>query len=219
MWLGDINKLPLQEQHYLRSENVESDHEIHSEFYDAQIDCVPSPPSKQNQLLRARADLDQLVKKVSGFPLYRLQGEVDRIIEHLHRPVFWEDRHVAPGIDALNKIFIESLNISELKSAVLAVAADAKVKSLGSLKSLGMWLEHCTNVADSYEVMTPFYVLYDFRIVCAHLTSDESREDTLRSVCSRLGSKNVSLPNQEVYDLLVDQLIESVKLMSGAIES
>jgi hypothetical protein len=109
MWLGDIDKLPLQEQYYLRSENVESDHEIHSEFYDAQIDCIPSPPSKQSQLLRARADLDALVKKTSGFPLYRLQGEVDRIIEHLHRPVFWEDRHIAPVIDTLNKIFVESL--------------------------------------------------------------------------------------------------------------
>ena len=32
MWLGDIAKLPLNEQHYLRSENVPSDHDIGSEF-------------------------------------------------------------------------------------------------------------------------------------------------------------------------------------------
>jgi hypothetical protein len=34
MWLGDIAKLPEPEQYYLRSENVESDHSIGSEFYD-----------------------------------------------------------------------------------------------------------------------------------------------------------------------------------------
>lgn len=219
MWLGDINKLPLQEQYYLRSENIESDHEIHSEFYDAQIDCIPSPPSKQSQLLRTRADLDALVKRTSGFPLYQLQGEVDRIIEHLHYPVFWEDRHVAPAIDALNKVFVESLNIGDLKSAILNIAADTKVKPLGSLKSLDLWLGHCTSINNVYEVMTPFYVLYDFRIVCAHLTSDESRGEILKSVCFRLGAEQDNLPNQEIYDLLLEQLVESVKLISGAIGS
>lgn len=40
MWLGDIAKLPKDEQFYLRSENVPSDHSIGSEFYDGQIEVV-----------------------------------------------------------------------------------------------------------------------------------------------------------------------------------
>lgn len=37
MWLGDIARLPDAEQYYLRSENIDSDHSIGSEFYDGQI--------------------------------------------------------------------------------------------------------------------------------------------------------------------------------------
>jgi hypothetical protein len=66
--------------------------------------------------------------------------------------------------------------------------------------------------------MTPFYVLYDFRIVCAHLTSDESREETLQSVCSRLGAEQNNLPNQEIYDLLVEQLVESIQVICCTID-
>lgn len=219
MWLGDINSLPLEEQYYLRSENVESDHEIHSEFYDAQIDCIPSPPSKQRLLLRSRSELDILTKKNNGFPLYQLQGEVDRIVENLNRPIFWEDRHVTPVVEALNKVFVESLNINELKSAVLAVDSSAKIKPLGSLKSLGIWLEKCLHLTNAYEVMTPFYVLYDYRIVCAHLTSDSSRLGTLESVNARLGLDRKNRSNQSIYDLLIEGLIHSIESISNAAES
>src|SRR5262249_32678957 len=44
MWLGDIAKLPEDEQYYLRSENVASDHSIGSDFYDGQIECVFTEP-------------------------------------------------------------------------------------------------------------------------------------------------------------------------------
>jgi len=46
MWLGDIAKLPEEEQYYLRSENVASDHAIGSDFYDGQIECVFTEPSR-----------------------------------------------------------------------------------------------------------------------------------------------------------------------------
>ena len=50
-WLGDIDLLPIDEQHYLRSENIESTHDIASEFYDSQINVVFSAPSKEQQII------------------------------------------------------------------------------------------------------------------------------------------------------------------------
>ena len=48
MWLGDIATLPEQEQNYLLSENIASDHSIGCEFYDAQIECIFTEASKEN---------------------------------------------------------------------------------------------------------------------------------------------------------------------------
>ncbi len=64
MWLGDIAKLPVNEQYYLRSENIESDHSIGSEFYDAQIMCQPSEHSKEDHLFKIRSEfLEQCFKR------------------------------------------------------------------------------------------------------------------------------------------------------------
>jgi len=219
MWLGDIDSLPVQEQYYLRSENVDSDHEIHSEFYDAQIDCIPSESSPQKQLIKARSGLDHLVKRQHDFHLYQLHGEVDKVIEHLHRPVFWEDRHVAPVVETLNKIFVESLNISELKNEIKKKDAKANIKSLGSLKVLGLWLESYTGLGNIYEIMTPFYVLYDYRIVCAHLTSEESRHEKLQTVNDRLGLDPGESDNEAIYDALIGTLLSSIGTIADAIKS
>lgn len=47
MWLGDIAKLDINEQHYLCSENINSDHDIASEFYEGQIEVQWAEPSKE----------------------------------------------------------------------------------------------------------------------------------------------------------------------------
>ncbi len=52
MWLGDIARLPDAEQYYLRSENIESDHSIGSEFYDGQIECIFTDLFKKMLCLR-----------------------------------------------------------------------------------------------------------------------------------------------------------------------
>ena len=55
MWLGDIATLPENEQFYLRSENVPSDHSIGSEFYDGQIECRLTDRTPEDQLFEQRS--------------------------------------------------------------------------------------------------------------------------------------------------------------------
>ncbi len=92
MWLGDLDKLPKEEQHYLRSENVESDHDLYSEFYDAQVETQFSNPSPENTLFHTRSECIKICKQKYNKDLYKLQGEVSKIIENLDRPVFWEEK-------------------------------------------------------------------------------------------------------------------------------
>jgi hypothetical protein len=54
MWLGDIAKLPESEQYYLKSENVQSDHSIGSEFYDGQIEVKFTDPTAENLLFKCK---------------------------------------------------------------------------------------------------------------------------------------------------------------------
>tara|TARA_B110000902_G_C14234963_1_gene560297 strand:+ start:799 stop:1629 length:831 start_codon:yes stop_codon:yes gene_type:complete len=105
LWLGDIDTLPENEKYYLRSENTESDHDIQSEFYDAQIDVQFSDTSKQSTTFHLRKEVNDSVLQKFSFDLYMLEGEVAEVISNLHRPVFWEDRHVGPVIESFNRVF------------------------------------------------------------------------------------------------------------------
>lgn len=216
MWLGDIDSLPDNEKYYLRSENVDSDHNLHSEFYDAQIDVKWSEPSKQSALFHLRRDLKELVSKKINLDLYMLDGEISKVFENLHRPIFWEDKHVGPVMESFNRIFVESLNISKVKADVSAASPGVDLKGKGSLKVFESWLLNKLKLGNYAEVMCPFYVLYDFRIITCHLQSEESRAEKLKSINKRLGIPEDNLSNEMIYDSLIDSLSRSYSTIIDA---
>lgn len=210
MWLGDIDALPVAEQYHLRSENIESDHDVKSEFYDGQIGAVFSGPSLENRAIHARAAVNQRCREKYGWELYQLPTEIARVIEGLHRPVFWEERHVRTVAEALNRVMTESIDVTALKKAIEPHVNPGKLKSLKGLKLLELWLEHVLNVQDPKPLTLPFFVLYDFRVLTCHLTSDSTREQQFASICTRLaldaGNKNL----EPVYLALLQQLEASL---------
>jgi hypothetical protein len=66
MWLGDLAKLPESEQYYLRSENVQSDHSIASEFYDGQIDVQFTDRTAEDELFGLRSEFIAAVSHKLG---------------------------------------------------------------------------------------------------------------------------------------------------------
>ncbi|WP_421851738.1 hypothetical protein [Marinomonas sp.] len=118
MWLGDIDALPEEEKYYLRSENTESVHCIHSEFYNAQIEVEWTEPSIESRVFELRSKLSASTNDAHGKPLYMLDGEVSDVISNLDKPVFWEDKNVSPVIESLNRIFVESINSNAIKSVL-----------------------------------------------------------------------------------------------------
>lgn len=211
LWLGDIDKLPESEKYYLRSENIDSDHDIQSEFYDAQIDVQWSEPSKQSSTFHLRKDLNDIVFKKLSFDLYMLEGEVSEVIANLHRPVFWEDKHVGPVIESFNRIFVESINNKAIKVDIKQANSSADTKNKGSLKIFQLWLEERLGCTNASELMCPFYVLYDFRIITCHLQSSEKREETLKSINTRLNIDEGNTDYELIYDALINMLSSSYK--------
>lgn len=218
MWLGDIASLPEEEQYFLRSENVDSDHDLHSEFYEAQIDVQPSPPSKQSDLLHQRKVLNDLFNKKFGDGIFVLEGEVASVIANLTRPVFWEEKHVAPAIESLNRIFVESINSGFLKQAVKDAGSSKDLKSAGGLKTLQAWIEAVPGRADHADIMLPFFVLYDFRVFCSHLLPADKRNEMIQSINVRLELQNSNYDFEALFDRLIDVLLDSIGRIGAAIK-
>ncbi len=218
MWLGDIDALPEDEQYFLRSENVDSDHDLHSEFYEAQIDVVFSDRSKQNELLHLRKSLNDLINDKHAQHLFILEGEVATVIKNVTRPVFWEERHVGPAIESLNRVFVESINSGFLKKAIKDKDSTRDIKSAGSLKALQAWLEVVMGQSAHADLTLPFYVLYDLRIACSHLLPFEKQAEMMQSVNSRLGLDPGNRNLELTYDELLNALCQSMLRIKGCLE-
>lgn len=212
MWLGDIDSLPENEQYYLRSENIDSDHDIHSEFYDAQINVQPSQPSQQTKAFRLRNELNKKISSCFNFDLYILEGEVSEIIKNLERPVFWKEKHIKPVVESLNKIFVESFNNKAIKQDIKSICAENPIKNLdklGSNKTFQLWLEYRLQINNADDLMCPFFVLYDFRIATNHLQSSLSKKEIMENINKRLNLNETNNNYELIYDSLIEMLVSS----------
>ncbi|HAX89640.1 MAG TPA: hypothetical protein DCY91_26135 [Cyanobacteria bacterium UBA11370] len=214
MWLGDIDKLPLNEQHYLRSENVDSDHDLYSEFYESQIEVQFSNPSPENSLFHARSETNQLCQKERQGYLHTFEGEISKVIENLDRPIFWQEKHTGSVIEALNRVMVESLDTQFFKRELKDLCSKDELKGIGSLKLFGKWIEKVLKRPDFADIVLPFYVLYDFRVLSSHLISDSKRKETFRSINQRLGLAEDNANYKLIYDELISKLKESYEIIS-----
>lgn len=218
MWLGDIDKLPLNEQHYLRSENIESDHDLYSEFYESQIEVQFSNPSPENALFHTRSKAIEICQRERGGYLHSFEGEISKVIDNLDRPVFWQEKHVSPIIEAFNRVMVESLNVQFLKDELKDVIAQDKLKGFRSLKLFEKWLEKILGFSNSSEISLPFYVLYDFRVLSSHLISGSSKNEKLKSINQRLNLPQDNEHYELIYDALISGLQKSYETISAQLE-
>ena len=219
MWLGDIDSLPENEKYYLKSENIESDHTIHSEFYNAQIEAQWAELSVESKVFKAKNELNKIVKEKYNFELYSLHGEIASILENLNLPIFWIEKQVAPFIGALNQVFVESLAVKDIKQFIISQNNNIKTKNLGGLKLFQKFIELHSDATIANRVMLPFYVLYDFRIILSHLASYEKRIAKKKYICDRLKIKDTEDNYEDIYQILIQKILESYQEIISIINS
>lgn len=93
-WLGDLGEIPQKERQYLLSENVDSDHDVASEFYAATREAEFAELSNESQLLKARSEFEALCKSKYGFRVFDHEKEEYAILGELVRPVNWNEKGV-----------------------------------------------------------------------------------------------------------------------------
>jgi len=189
MWLGDIGNMPLEEQFYLRSENVLSDHSIGSEFYEAEIEVVWANPSAENNLLKKRLEFNESIRLHFGLSVAQLDTETVRIAKNIRKLLIDTNDAFKDLMIPMNELLVESINNKEIKKDLKKRFPELKeeLKEKKGIKLLQLWLDKNTQNIDVNLEIAPLYVLYDLRLVSAHLYSDDSREELLTKCCERLG--------------------------------
>jgi hypothetical protein len=216
MWLGDIAKMPLHEQYYLKSENIESDHSIGGEFYDSQIECKYTALSAEDLLFKRRSELIDTCFERFNAKIAHLDAEVVTLALEFNAPLVdteKERRHVA---DTLNKIYVESFDNGAL--GTLMTVQGMNPGKLGNLKRLQAVLTSASTSADVATLMNPLYALYDLRVAYSHLTSAETAEQILETVTRRLGvapDANLSA----IYGQLIERMTNSFEKLTEAIKA
>lgn len=84
-----------------------------------------------------------------------------------------------------------------------------KLKGKKGIKLLQMWLEKNTGRIDVKLEIAPLFVLYDLRLVSAHLYSDELRAERLGDCCTRLGLEQ----DERNYIVIANTLIDKLTAM------
>lgn len=211
MWLGDIQKLPVEEQFYLRSENILSDHCISSEFYEAEIEVKWAERSAEKTLLQKRLEFNESVRNKFGFAISQLDTETLQVAKNISKLLVNTNDAFQDLIIPLNELFVESINNKEIRAKLKEQHPEIKdeLKDKKGIKLLQLWLEKNTQNLDINAEISPLFVLYDLRLVSAHLYPDEAKEQILDSCCERLGL-NIKERN---YITIASTLIEKLTIM------
>jgi hypothetical protein len=216
MWLGDIGTLPDSEQYYLRSENVESDHSLGSEFYDGQIECKFTDSTSEDSLIKARSEFLDSGFRFFSCELSHLDEELLQDIDELKRPIIFSKTTEREITSRLNRICVESLNTKNLRSILKELGNDAGNK--GCLKLLEEILATKFASDGMNSVMCPFFVLYDLRIINSHLTSSEKAGSTIESAKQRLEIDD-DADFSVLYDTLISRLVASYGTITTALNN
>lgn len=212
LWLGDIaENLDEQEQHYLKSENIPSDHSIKSEFYDAQINVQWGTPSQEKELLKNRFEFNNEIQKKFKLSVSQLELETVQVAKQIKKMVVNTEEAFRELILPLNKVLVESINSKAIKSSLNQIITEKdkeKYKDLKGLKLMQIWLERNTCKINVAMELSPLFVLYDLRILVSHLQSEQDSEKLKDSCCERL-----NLCSQASYLEIANRLIERLNKM------
>lgn len=217
MWLGDIDDLPIKEQRYLLSENIPSSFDLHSDFYDAQIDNQWSEGAIENKCLSLREAISDKTKGLHGDDLYKLPDEIGLTIAGLQKPIFWEQRHITTVIESLNRIFIESINESFLKSFLKSRQLEVPAGMRG-LKLMEKFIESLSDPSAARAIMSPLFVLYDYRINVCHLQSMATVATKIQSINERLAIDKSNASHETIYDKLFEKIFDSLTEIKRLVE-
>jgi len=214
LWLGDINYLDNQSQAILKGFNVDSDHLlINSQFYQAQMMCIFSEPIKESQVLSNKDSFIRNIKNKYNIDLAHLNQECILHSKNINRPIVFTEQSVSGVINALDKVLVEGFSVDQLKRLYEVLYSELerdkqynKWQSIRLIKEVLLKLcEELENAVDVETLISPLYILHDYRIYFDHLLSKDKQEETKKHIVNTLNVEDFS-QQEKIYHEEVDRL-------------
>lgn len=213
-WLGDLNYMDTQSQAILKGFNVDSDHLIvDSEFFQAQMNCTFSKPIIEKQILMNKDSFISNIKKKYNIDLAHLDEECLEHAKNIKRPLVFTEQSVSGVINAFDKVLVEGFNVGRLRELYEALYSenerDAQYGRWQSIRLIKeILLKFCNgigNMIDVEKLISPLYILHDYRIYFDHLLSMDKQESTKAHIVATLGVQNFS-EQEAIYLEEIDRL-------------
>lgn len=210
VWLGDIREIPANEQEYWKLYNIDSDHDIESDFYQAQINIDYGSDVAEIELLLLKNKISHAAHARFGIHLYADHADlelarVQKLCTRYKRLRYnsWDDLKVFTS--EWNEALVEDLNIQGLRQC-MQEQGHAFDEKLGSLKLLEQFL--VSVVGDTSNAAAPLFWLHDLRIWADHRGS----ESKFCRVLGELGLPAAAEP-RAIYQALINALRDAMKIV------
>ena len=215
IWLGDIDKMDMKTREILKPFNISSDHLLtDSDFYRAQIKCTFSEPIIEKQILINKKAFISNINKKYSIDLSHLTDECLQHERNVKRPVVYSETTVGEVINAYDKILIEGFNIVKLKELYEEIYSpderDKKYTNWKSIKLIEAILNKLSiliNNMDIALVISPLYILHDYRNILNHLLPADEIFEKKSHIANTLGVKSFD-DQKTIYDKEIKGLNE-----------
>ena len=213
MWLGDIQELPDREIFYLLSENKESEKEIASEFYDAQIEAVFTAPPIAIKCLNAVSSLNSLFHEKHSTFLYKEKSIEERIeeVRRYKRMIIGNEDDFKRFISELNEIINENTDNVELRRLL----KDNGIRFENGMKGNKLLEKIYVDIfLDSENLIAPFFYLYDLRLWSDHSMNRDIYERVVGNM-----SLAADVSYADLMTALLNRLLESTEKLKNLVVS
>lgn len=213
-WLGDLDQMDKISQTVIKAFNVQSDHLLtDSEFYQAQMNCVFSHPIKEMQIINNKKQFVANIKEKYKIDLTHLAEECQQQEVNVKRPIVYTEQAISSVINAFDKILVEGIDVVQLKVLYESLYPEnerepgyKQWQSIRLIKSLLKKLSSSiTPSFDVEKVISPLYILHDYRIYFDHLLSEDKQEETKSHIITTLGASDFS-EQEKIYHEEIDRL-------------
>ena len=201
-WLGDLqDEIPVRERFYWLVENKEPENESTSEFYDAQINVHFTEPPVVIRCLNTLAKFNANFHQKFGVHLYHDRSIEERIEEtrRYKRLLLNNADDFKRFISEFNEIINENTNNTEIRR--LLVEKDVTVRT-GTKGNNLLQSVYESILADTDNLIGPFFFLYDLRLWAGHSIGDKK----LEAIAKKLGVQ----PHD--YQQLMEALIAAINV-------
>lgn len=177
-WLGDLQQLPHAEQVHWLSENIESQNDMKSQFFDAQIGSEFTDNPIGLQAINAIDEWNSSFARKHGIGLYKSKSFEEHLegARRYRRIIIQSEDDFVRFVSELNEIVNESVDVANVKSFLesknIPITSGIRGNKL-------LELVYTRVLGDAANVIEPFFMLYDLRLWADHDIGDDKFNDVV----------------------------------------